>query len=86
MDLRSAMPGLNNANQKRLNLRPQLESGESRKTGNQHGEAWLNKSWLELLDAHYECDVPGPAVRLLRDSSAILVYHITYMFFFPESL
>ena len=58
------MPGLKYANQKRLNLRPQLESGESRKTGNRHGEAWLKKSWPELLDAHYGCDVPGPAVCL----------------------
>ena len=67
MDLRSAMPGLNNANQKRLNLRPQLESGESRKTGNRHGEAWLKKNCPELLDAHYECEIPGLAV-CLQDS------------------
>ena len=55
---------LTESNQKRKHLRPQLESGISRNTGIPLGEAWLKKSWPELLDAHYKCDAPGPAVCL----------------------
>jgi hypothetical protein len=69
------MPGLNDANQKRLNLRPQLESGKSRHThsvylrkrchsGEPLGEGLLKKNWPELLDAHYQCEVPGPSACL----------------------
>ena len=52
------------ASQKRGNLRQQLESGKSRNTGIPFGEAWLKRSWPEFLDAHYECEAPGPAVCL----------------------
>ena len=58
------MRGLNDANQKRLNLRPQLESGNSRATGKSLGDAWLKEKWPELLDAHYQCPVPGPPACL----------------------
>ena len=60
-----AMPAdLTEANQKRKNLRPQLESGKSRNTGEPCGEGLLKKNWPELLDAHYQCQVPGPSVCL----------------------
>ena len=39
-------------------------SGKSRHTGEPLKEDLLKKNWTELLDAHYECDVPGPAVCL----------------------
>ena len=58
------MPGLNDANQKRLHLRPQLESGKSRNTGEPLGEGQLKKNWRELLDSHYQCVRPGPSVCL----------------------
>ena len=55
---------LTEANQKRKNLRPQLESGKSRNTGEPCGEGLLKKNWPELLDAHYQCQVPGPSACL----------------------
>ena len=59
------MPGgATPTNQKRKDLRPQLESGKSRKTGKPLGDAWLKQKWPELLDAHYQCRIPGPSVCL----------------------
>ena len=45
-------------------MRPQLESGKSRNTGEPCGEGLLKKNWPELLDAHYQCQVPGPSACL----------------------
>ena len=59
------MPGeMHVANRKRVNLRPQLESGKSRRTGEALEEGLLKKNWPELLDAHYLCVVPGPSACL----------------------
>jgi len=49
---------------KRLNLRPELISGKSRNTGKPLGEEPLKQKWPELLDAHYQCEVPGPSACL----------------------
>ena len=58
------MPGLDDANQKRLHLRLQVESGKSRNTGRPLEANLLKKNWPELLDAHYQCPVPGPSACL----------------------
>ena len=51
--------GANATNQKRKDSRPQLESGKSRNTGKAVGEAWLEQNWPKLLEAHYQCSIPG---------------------------
>ena len=51
-------------NQKRLNLRPQLESGKSKNTRRSFDDSWLKQNWPELLHAHYQCQVPGPSACL----------------------
>ena len=56
--------GHSNANTKRQNLRPQLESGKSKNNGKPLGDAWLKEKWPELLDAHYQCRIPGPSACL----------------------
>ena len=57
--------GINDANQKRLNLRWQLLSGESKHAPHdRHGEDWLKKNWPAALDAHFACPVPGESVAL----------------------
>ena len=58
------MSDMHVANHKRGNLRPQLISGKSRNTGALLGEALFKKNWPELLDAHYQCVVPGPSACL----------------------
>ena len=67
--------GRNDANTKRYNLRPQLESGKSKRTGRPLGDAWLQAKWPELLDAHYLCRIPGPSathlLRILREMSNV---------------
>ena len=50
--------------QKRANLRPQLESGKSRRTAKAFDVAWLKEKWPEMLDLHYKCVVPGPSACL----------------------
>ena len=50
---RTCGTGHNDANTKRQNLCPQLESGKSNNNGEPLGLAWLKKKWPELLDAHY---------------------------------
>ena len=57
--------GINDANQKRLNLRWQLLSGKSKHAPYaQHGDDWLKKNWPAALDAHFVCPVPGESVAL----------------------
>ena len=57
--------GINDANQKRLNLRWQLLSGKSKHAPYaQHGDDWLKKNWPAALDAHFDCPVPGGSVAL----------------------
>ena len=56
--------GANATNQKRKDLRPQLESGKSKNTGKPLDDAWLKEKWPQLLNAHYQCEVPGPSVCL----------------------
>ena len=76
------MPGLNDANQKRLNLRPQLDSGKSRHTGEPLGGGQLKKNWPELLDAHYQCVVPGlsaclqDALRMITTGKCLPSLHM----------
>ena len=63
--VRNIMPAdMHVANHRRANLRPQLESGKSRRTGNPFDVGWLNEKWPEFLDAHYQCQVPGPSACL----------------------
>ena len=50
--------------QKRANLRPQMLSGKSRHSGEPLQEGLRKKNWPDLLDVHYECEVPGPSVCL----------------------
>ena len=47
-----------------MNLRPQVVSGKSKNTGKPFDDAWLKERWPELLDAHYQCVVPGPSACL----------------------
>ena len=56
--------GKNSANIKRTNLRPQVLSGKSKNTGRPFDDAWLKEKWPELLDAHYQCLVPGQSACL----------------------
>ena len=67
--------GANKNNQKRKDLRPQLESDKSRNTGKPLGDAWLKEKWPELLAAHYQCRIPGPSatnlLRILREMSNV---------------
>ena len=54
----------NSGNIKRTNLRPQVLSGKSKNTGRPFDDAWLKEKWPELLDAHYQCLVPGQSACL----------------------
>ena len=54
----------NSANIKHMNLRPQVLSGKSKNTGRPFDDAWLKEKWPELLDAHYQCLVPGQSACL----------------------
>ena len=56
---------LNEANQKRANLRPQLLSGKSKNHPfKEFSQDWLRQKWPELLDAHFACPTPGESVAL----------------------
>ena len=55
-----ARHGDNPTNTKRRNLRPQLESGQSKNTGRLLDDSWLKENWSAFLDVHYVCQVPGP--------------------------
>ena len=54
---------MNAKNTLRCNLRPQLEKGKTAKGCDLCAE-WLKEKWLALLNAHYECEVPGPSACL----------------------
>ena len=49
--------------QLRKNLRPQLEKGQTTK-GGPLGDDWLKEKWPKLLDAQYQCPIPGPSICL----------------------
>ena len=55
---------MHDATAKRRHLRPQLITGKSRNTGDPLVEGLLKKNWPELLDAHYQCEVPGKSACL----------------------
>ena len=58
------MPGDHHAlEQLRYTLRPQLDKGQTRR-GGPLGDDWLKQKWPLLLDAHYQCVVPGPSACL----------------------
>ena len=54
---------MNATNRLRMTLRPQLEKGMTRKGGDLSDD-WLKEKWPKLLDAHYQCAVPGPSACL----------------------
>ena len=54
---------MNATNQLRNTLHPQLEKGMTR-NGSDLSDDWLKQKWHELLDAHYQCRIPGPSVCL----------------------
>ena len=54
---------MHDATVKRQNLRPQLQQGKTTKGGPLRDD-WLKKNWPKLLDAHYQCAVPGPSACL----------------------
>ena len=62
--------GITAANNLRARLRPQFQQGQATKCG-PLGDDWLEAKWPELLDAHYQCQVPGPPA-CLQDALAFL--------------
>ena len=53
------------ASQKRNKLRPQLISGKNINYPDRDVSVeWLKEKWPRLLDAHYQCRIPGPSACL----------------------
>ena len=57
------MPGVNELANLRRTLRPQFERGQTTR-GGPLGDDWLKEKWPQVLDAHYQCAVPGPSACL----------------------
>ena len=56
---------LHAASQKRNKVRPQLISGKNINYPDRDVSVeWLKEKWPELLDAHYQCRIPGPSASL----------------------